>query len=153
MATSWDVSFFLASCIIAIAVGMCLGNLAEGIPLDENQMYVGHSVFTFFRPYPLMVGILTLSLFMMHGTIYFVMKTEGALQEKLKEWVRPAMIFFIISYATTTMVTLIYQTHMTNHIRERPFLFLIALANMLMIANIPRAVFNKSMDGPLSLHV
>lgn len=141
---SWDVSFFLASCIIAIAVGMCLGNLAQGIPLDENQTYVGHSILTFFRPYPAMVGILTLSLFMMHGTIYLVMKTEGELQEKLKEWVRPAMIFFIISYATTTMVTLIYQTHMTNQIRERPFLFLIALANMLMIANIPRAVFNKN---------
>ena len=49
-------------------------------------------------------------------------------------WVQD-LIFFIIAYAVATMVTLIYQPHMVNHIRHRPFLFLIVLADMLIIAN------------------
>lgn len=139
----WDILFFLASVSIALAVGMSLGNLIQGIPLDENHNYVGNMVTTFARPYPVLVGFMTLAIFMLHGTIYLVMKTEGELQEQLKEWIQPAMIFFIITYAVTTMVTLIYQQHMVDHIRHRPYLFLIALANMLVIADIPREVSKK----------
>lgn len=138
--SSWDFLFFLASVMIALAVGIALGNLVQGIPLDENHEYVGGIILTFLRPYPLLVGILTLSLFMLHGTIYLIMKTEDELQKKLISWLRPSMIFFIITYAVTTVVTLIYQEHMVVTIRERPYLFFIALANMLMIANIPREV-------------
>lgn len=139
--STWDVLFCIASLVISLAVGMSLGNLIHGIPLDENHRYMGSAVFTFVRPYPVLIGILTVSLFMMHGTIYLVMKTEGELQQRLKNWVRPTTIFFIMAYAVATLVTVIYHPHMVERIRERPFLFLIALANMLIIANIPREVF------------
>jgi cytochrome bd ubiquinol oxidase subunit II len=138
--TMWDVLFFLASVSIALAIGMALGNLIEGVPLDENHDYSGSIIS---RPYPVLVGILTLSLFMLHGAIFLVMKTEGELQSRLKEWIQPAMIFFIMSYAITTVFTLIYRTHMVNRIRERPFLFLVVLASMLTIANIPRQIHKK----------
>lgn len=141
--TTWDFLFFLASISIALSIGMALGNLIEGLPLDQDQNYVGEIASTFLRPYPILVGILTLSLFMLHGSIYLVMKTEGSLQEHLKEWVTTCMILFLMAYGVTTMVTLIYQNHMVAHIRERPFLFLIVLADMLVIANIPREVHRK----------
>lgn len=143
---TWDFLFFLGSIGIALAVGITLGNLVEGIPLDENHNYVGGIILTFLRPYPILVGVLTLALFQMHGNIYLIMKTEGDLQKKLIDWLRPIMIFFIITYAITTVVTLIYQGHMVEAIRERPYLFFIALANMLVIANIPREV-NKHNYG------
>lgn len=139
----WDFLFFMGSVVIALAVGICLGNLIQGIPLDANQEYTGGIVMTFLRPYPVLVGILTLSLFMMHGTIYLIMKTESELQEKLKTWVSPTMIFFIIAYAVTTLVTVIYQDHMVARIRERPYLFLVALGNMLAIAALPHEVHKK----------
>jgi cytochrome bd ubiquinol oxidase subunit II len=139
----WDILFFLASLSIAVAVGMALGNLIEGIPLDENHIYMGYVLKTFFRPYAILVGILTLSLFMMHGTIYLVMKTEGELQQRVISWVRPTMVFFIMAYAVTTVITLIYQEHMVYHIRHRPYLFLIALADMFIIADIPREIHQK----------
>jgi len=140
---SWDFLFCLASIMIALIVGMALGNFIEGIPLDENFHYTGTWLTTFTQPYPILVGILTLSLFMMHGAIFLVMKTDNELQEKLIRWVRPTMIFFLIAYAVTTMVTLIYQSHMVDKLRERPYLFIIALANMLVIANIPRMIHKK----------
>ncbi len=85
---------------------------------------------------------MTVALFAMHGSIYGVMKTEGELHDKLRSWVNPLIIFFIICYVTTTMATLIYMPHMTYHIQERPVFFLIALVNMLAIANIPREIYH-----------
>ncbi|NGX62295.1 MAG: Cytochrome bd-I ubiquinol oxidase subunit 2 [Chlamydiae bacterium] len=140
----WDVIFFTGSAGISLSIGVILGNLVQGIPLNADHNYVGDAFLTFLKPYPILVGILTLSLFMMHGAIYLIMKTEGELQEKVKSWLTPTMIFFIITYATTTMVTLIYQSHMVDRLRERPYLFLVALANMLLIANIPREVHRKN---------
>jgi cytochrome d ubiquinol oxidase subunit II len=137
---TWDVLFFLASLIIAFVIGVALGNLIHGIPLNENHDYVGGIFLSFFTPYAILTGILVISLFMMHGAIYLVMKTEGHLEEKLKSWVNPTIIFFIMTYAITTMVTLIYQTHMTDRIRERPYLFPLVLINVLAVANIPREI-------------
>lgn len=136
--STWDYSFTIASLGIALAVGMALGNLIQGIPLDEAHNYKGSILATFFQPYPLLIGILTVSLFMMHGAIYLVMKTEGALHEKLRAWIPSTIIFFIICYAVATMVTLIYQPHMVARLQHKPYLFILVLINILAIANIPR---------------
>lgn len=142
---SWDTAFFLGSLVIALGVGVCLGNLISGLPLDQNMDYQG-SFKQYLNPYALLVGVLTLSLFIMHGIIYLVMKTEDELHDKLRAWITPAMIFFIICYAVTTMVTLIYQSHMTDRFRDHPYLFILAFFNILAIANIPREISKKN-DG------
>jgi cytochrome bd ubiquinol oxidase subunit II len=85
-----------------------------------------------------LVGVTTVALFMMHGAIYGVMKTEGALHDKLRRWAMNCIIFFVMCSATTTMVTLLYVQHMADRVRENPWLFSIVLVNMLAIANIPR---------------
>jgi cytochrome d ubiquinol oxidase subunit II len=77
---------------------------------------------------------------MMHGAIYALMKTEGPLHDRLREWVKNCMVFFIICYAVTTMATLLYLPHMAARVRANPWLFSIALVNMLAIANIPREI-------------
>jgi cytochrome d ubiquinol oxidase subunit II len=49
-----------------------------------------------------------------------------------------SIIFFAICAVTLTMATLLYVPHLWARVRENPWLFTIALANMLAIANIPR---------------
>jgi cytochrome d ubiquinol oxidase subunit II len=78
------------------------------------------------------------ALFMMHGAIYGAMKTEGALHDKLRVWAMRSIIFFVICAVTLTMATLLYVPHLSARVRENPWLFSIALLNMLSIANIPR---------------
>ncbi len=137
---TWDYLFAFASLAIALAVGMALGNLIQGIPLNGDHNYEGNIIMTFLQPYPVLIGILAVSLFLMHGAIYLAMKTEGELHEKLKTWIYPTIIFFIMSYAIATMVTLIYQSHMTLRLREMPYLFVIVMVNILAVANIPREI-------------
>jgi len=137
----WDVSFSIASILIALLMGVALGNIITGIPLDTGKEFAG-TFFDLINPYTIMVGITTLALFMMHGAIYVVMKTEGELQKKIHPWINNTIIFFVICYVTTTMATLIYYPHMIEHFKNYPVLFIIALLNMLAIANIPREIFH-----------
>lgn len=138
---TWDVSFSVSSILIAFLMGVALGNIITGIPLDIEHEFYG-SFLSLIKPYTVLVGITTVALFMMHGSIYVVMKTEGELQNKIRSWVNNTIIFFVISYVTTTMYTLIYYPHMVQHFKDAPVLFLVAVLNMLAIANIPREIFH-----------
>lgn len=135
----WDVLFSFASFIITFALGVTIGNLIRGIPLDNEGEFTG-AFLSFFEPYALMVGLFTVALFAMHGSIYVMMKTEGELHDKIRKWVNPMIISFIICYAVVTMSTLIYMPHMVDAIKLRPEFFLIGLINMFLIANIPREI-------------
>lgn len=136
---TWDIAFSVSSILIAFLMGIALGNIITGIPLGADKEFAG-SFLSLITPYTIMVGITTVALFMMHGSIYAVLKTEGELQKKVSGWVNNAIIFFVIMYVTTTMATLIYYPHMIDHFKAEPALFLIALLNMLAIANIPREI-------------
>lgn len=138
----WDVAFSVASILIAFLMGVALGNIITGIPLDANKEYVG-TFWDMINPYTVLVGITTIALFMMHGSIYGVLKTEGELNRKLKSWVNNSIIFFVICYVTTTMATLIYFPTMAKHFKDFPPLFILALLNMLAIANIPREIHHE----------
>jgi cytochrome bd-type quinol oxidase subunit 2 len=133
----WDVGFSAGSVCPRLLIGVALGNIAWGVPIDANGEFAG-TFLGLLKPYPLLVGVTTVALFMMHGAIYGVMKTEGELHDKLRGWAMNCIIFFVICYVMTTMATLLYVPHMTARVRDNPWLFTVALANMLAIANIPR---------------
>src|SRR5271154_115738 len=141
----WDISFSVGSILSALLIGTALGNIAWGVPVDANGEFAG-TFLGLLTPYPLLVGVTTVALFMMHGAIYGVMKTENELHDKLRAWAMRCIIFFVICAVTLTMATLLYVPHMTARVHENPWLFSIALANMLSIANIPRE-FHHKRDG------
>jgi cytochrome d ubiquinol oxidase subunit II len=142
---TWDIGFSAGSILSSLLIGVALGNIAWGIPIDEHGEFAG-TFLSLLKPYPLLVGVTTVALFMMHGAIYGVMKTEGALHDKLRRWAMNSIIFFVICATTLTMATLLYVPHMAARVRDNPWLFSVALANMLAIANIPRE-FHHGNDG------
>ncbi len=133
----WDIVFSIASFGIAFGIGLTLGNLVAGIPLDEHHDLI-HQQFHPWQPYPILVGLVTVALFAMHGAIYLVMKTEGDLQTTLRRWTNRAIMIFIFFYMLTTWATLIYMPHMHARMQTMPYLFVVALLAMLAIANVPR---------------
>ena len=135
----WDIGFSAGSVLSSFLLGVTIGNFAWGVPLDANHEFAG-TFLGLLHPYALMMGVTTVALFMMHGCIYIVLKTEGELHEQARGWINNCIIFFIICFATVTMATLLYVPAMTDSIRARPALFSIALVNMLAIANIPREI-------------
>ncbi len=136
----WDVAFSVASFLIAFLMGLALGNIITGIPIGPDKEFAG-TFLGLINPYSILIGVTTVALFMMHGAIYSVMKTDGEHQAKLRGWVNNTIIFFAICYVTATMATLIYYPNMVENFRSAPVIFIIALLNMLAIANVPREIF------------
>jgi len=135
----WDTGFSAGSILSSMLIGIAMGNIAWGIPLDEHGDFTG-TFWSLLGPYPLLLGLTTVSLFMMHGAIYGLLKTDGELHDRLRSWINNTIIFFIVCYAVTTMATLLYVPHMAARVRANPWLFSIAIVNMLAIANIPREI-------------
>jgi cytochrome d ubiquinol oxidase subunit II len=141
----WDVVFSIASILVGLAVGLILGNMIEGVPLNAAQEYVG-TFADFFRPYSIVVSLTAMSLFAMHGTIYLTMKTEGEAHQIVRKWVHKAIIVFIFFYILTSIATFLYMPHMIEHIFEMPLTIIFPILAFLAIFNIPRLI-SKNKDG------
>jgi cytochrome d ubiquinol oxidase subunit II len=140
----WDVSFAAGSAFSALLIGIAMGNIAWGVPVDANGEFAG-SFIGLLHPYALLMGATTLALFAMHGAIYLVLKTEGALHERLRHWVNSLIIAFILCYVLLTLATLLYVPHVTEAFRREPWFFALVVPVVLAIANIPREA-NRGKD-------
>lgn len=138
----WDWAFSLSSIIASLLIGVAMGNIIWGVPVDANFRYHG-VLWQQLHPYALLTGVTVVALFAMHGAIYLVMKAPGDLETQVRRWVRPAIIAFVVLYALTTMATLLFLPRMADPFREMPLLFLVPVASVLAIANIPREVHHK----------
>lgn len=136
----WDVAFSVGSFGAALLMGVAFGNVAAGLPLDASHNING-GLLGLLNPYAILVGITTVVLFAMHGAIYLVLKTEGELQARIRGWVRPLIVWFVILYALTTMATLLWHPHLAERMRAQPIWFLIPVLTMLAVANVPREIF------------
>lgn len=141
----WDTVFCLSSILVAFILGVLIGKMVEGIPLNASQEYF--SEFSdFFSPYTVLVGITAISLFSMHGTIYLLMKTEKEIHEKVRRWILPAILFFVTCFSIATIATLVYMPHMIERFKEMPALFVIPTLAIFVILNILIQVKKKN-DG------
>lgn len=133
--TLWDVVFCFSSVLVAFVIGVLVGNLVKGIPLNEAQDYTG-GFLDFFSTYTILTGITSGALFAMHGAIFLSMKTEGDVYRLVRRWIIPSILVFIFCFAATTMSTLIYMPHMTERFKEMPFLFVVPLVAIFCVLNI-----------------
>ncbi len=138
----WDIAYCVSSTLIALSLGLVLGNIIQGLPIDKNYEYRG-TLLDFFNPYAILIAVTTLALFMMHGAIYLVMKTENRLYAKLTILVKNTTIFFVLMFALTTLVTLLFVPHMVSRYKETPYMFAVPLIAMLGVANITRSITRR----------
>jgi cytochrome bd ubiquinol oxidase subunit II len=133
----WDVCFAGGSFLSTLLFGIAFGNIAAGVPIMPDKEF-GGTFLSLLNPYALLIGLTTVSLFAMHASIYVVMKTEGALQAKVRKWVKHTIGIFMAMFGLTTVTTLLYIPHMCDAARQNPLLLVIAGVMMLLLANVPR---------------
>ena len=129
-----------------LGLGVVLGNLMDGIPLNENKADFVGSLEMFFRPFPILIGIFTVSLLMVHGSVYLAMKTEGALHNRLRSWAKRCMWVFVAIFAITSVVTWVQAPHLVVRFKEDPFFLIVPILALLAILNVPR-MFARNWDG------
>lgn len=138
----WDVSYSVSSVVLAVLLGVVLGNVLQGIAIDENGDHLGHWL-DFLNPYALLVGLLTLLLFMVHGGIYLGMKTEGRLFAKLYVLLKWAMLALTTTFGIVTVWTLAYIPQLSDRFLAEPIYLIIPALAFLSLANVPRLIARK----------
>ena len=139
---TWDVAFFLASAVAPVIFGAAVANLMVGLPVDAaGEARI--DLVQLLAPYPLLVGLLALSIFTLHGAIWLLIKTEGALQEKIRQWVWTAAGVFFVLYVFTTIFTLVRVPRALANFQQESWAWSIVVVNVLAAANVPRATYGR----------
>jgi len=136
---AWDIGFAGGSLASSLLIGVAMGNIAWGVPIGADREFAG-TFLGMLHPYALLMGVTTVALFAMHGAIYLELKTEGEIQARVRAWINPLIITFILCYVIATLATLLYVPHITEAFRREPWFFAIVIPVVLLIANIPREV-------------
>jgi cytochrome d ubiquinol oxidase subunit II len=136
----WDYSFFGASFLATFLFGVAAGNALVGIPVDASGVFTG-SFFDLIRPYPILIGLLTVSFATMHGAIYLFLKLEEELQQILHRWMWRGFGLTLICYMLATIFTLAMVPELTRNFEQHPWAWIVVVLTVLAFANIPRAIF------------
>ena len=77
------------SALIPLLLGIALGDLLHGLPINKDGNYAG-TFWDLFTPYGVWVGLTLLALTVTHGVMYLSLKTTGAVQQRAQRVAGPA---------------------------------------------------------------
>ncbi|MFI8254002.1 cytochrome d ubiquinol oxidase subunit II [Streptomyces filamentosus] len=80
---NWEEAIFWTSLIPAFLWGVAFGNIVRGVKIDRDMEYVGN-FWDLLNPYALLGGLVTLTLFTFHGTVFAALKTVGDIRARAR---------------------------------------------------------------------
>lgn len=135
----WDWSFGLGSLLPAVLFGVAFGNILRGIPIDKTGTFTG-SFLGLLNPYAILIGVLSMVLFTMHGTVYLMMKTDGALRDRLKSWFSGLWIASVALNVLATLATLFVSPFLFDGILRNPLFWVFSILLLGSSLSLPFAV-------------
>ncbi|MFN8126036.1 MAG: cytochrome d ubiquinol oxidase subunit II [Candidatus Nanopelagicales bacterium] len=104
--TGWSWALGVGSALIPLLLGVGLGDLLVGLPIDADQEYTG-TFWNLLTPYGLLTGIGLLVLCLAHGASFLALKTTGAVRERSEKAAitfTGVSFFVVILWVLTTAV-------------------------------------------------
>jgi cytochrome d ubiquinol oxidase subunit II len=101
----WDVAIVVSSALPALLWGVAFANIVGGSPLDAEGRYAGNFL-DLLRPYTVVGGLATLSLFALHGAHFLALRTDGVVRERanaLASRVWPVTVVIVAAFAVWTL--------------------------------------------------
>jgi cytochrome bd ubiquinol oxidase subunit II len=107
----WDWCIVVGSALPALLFGVAFGNVVGGSPIEPyanstapdlaGQLNYSGTLFTLLNPFSLLMGLMTLTVFMAHGAIFLSLKTAGEVREAArKSALRIGLVAAVIAVAT-----------------------------------------------------
>jgi len=100
--SAWDWGLFAGGVIPATVFGVAFGNLFLGVPFHFDQNLLPHyegSFFGLLNPFSLLVGVVSLSMLVMHGAVYLQWRTAGVIYERAKTAAQIFAALLIVTFA------------------------------------------------------
>lgn len=84
---AWDGAIFAGSLLPALLWGVAFANIVRGVPIDGSMTYTGN-LFTLLNPFALLGGLVTLTLFTLHGALFLSLKTDGVILQRVQSYLK-----------------------------------------------------------------
>ena len=130
--TTWDWVFFGSSFGIALLLGVAIGNIIIGLPLDA-QGNIFLALTDLLSPYALLVGVTTVFMLATHGAIYLSMKADGELLARIERWVPRLMAIFFVLNTLLVGATVFLHAHVSESYFSQPRLVILPALALLSV--------------------
>ena len=105
---TWDVALTVGSIAAPLLIGVALGDLLHGLPVNSAQNYTG-SFWDLLQPYGIFTGITLTLLCALHGATFLSLKTTGGMRERSGQLARR-----VAPFTGAAVVGFIIWTHVTH---------------------------------------
>jgi cytochrome d ubiquinol oxidase subunit II len=98
----WDYALFTGGIVPPVIFGVAFGNLFEGVPYgfdSDLRMESTIGLFMLLNPFALLVGLVSLSMIVLHGAVWLNLKTDGAVKARAHAIIPYAALTFAILFA------------------------------------------------------
>jgi cytochrome d ubiquinol oxidase subunit II len=79
----WDRGITFGSVLPALLWGVAFADIVHGVPLDAHGEFTGN-LLDLLHPYALVGGLASLSLFLLHGSVFLALRTTGELEQRAR---------------------------------------------------------------------
>ncbi|MFZ4515320.1 MAG: cytochrome d ubiquinol oxidase subunit II [Acidimicrobiia bacterium] len=117
----WDWFFFGSSLGITVLLGVALGNIVRGVPVDANGQ-IDPQLLDLLNPYALLVGVAAVAMLSLHGSIFLTQKLEGELLARVTRVMPRLMITFFVLMTAVITWTAIARPRVTENFVDRPWM-------------------------------
>ena len=104
---TWDVLLTVGSLLAPLLIGVALGGLLNGLPINSAQNYTG-TFWDLLRPYPVFTGVTLVLVCLLHGATFLCLKTTDDMRERsgqLARRIAPFACAAVVGFAIWTHVT------------------------------------------------
>lgn len=143
----WDLAFGVGSILPSLLLGVAVGNILRGIPLDANTNFAG-SFFSLLNPYALLMGVFSLTMFTMQGAS-FLMVSQPSLRNKVEPWAKGAWLSVAVLFLLLTAGTIVMSPHLLQNLLAMPVLFIFPLLVMVSLLIYPLALKGNKKWTPI----
>ena len=123
----WDAAFFASSTLLIFVLGIALGNLLRGLPLDREGYFRG-TFSLLLNPYSLIVGAFSVATLAIHGAAFAAMRIDGPPGARATMVIKRGWWLVLALYLGVTALTFAIHAPSRVWLAALPPLSLIVLA-------------------------
>ena len=106
--SGWSWALTIGSIVIPLVLGIALGDLLHGLPIDSKHEFTGN-FFSLFTGYGVMTGVTMVVLCLLHGATFLGLRTTGEIRDRAHATGRrigPVAIVINIAWCVWTLVVI-----------------------------------------------
>jgi len=131
----WDGCQFLGSFLPALLLGVAFANLFQGIPINEQGVYLGN-LLMLLNPYGLLGGLLFVLMFATHGAIWLAIKSLNPMHDRAVNAAKTLWLP-LAGMAVVFLIATAHYTPLYNNYLQHPAMMLIPIIAVVLLLAVP----------------